>query len=159
MSLNLTLKIVTALLPRDYREHVIGDLKERGFRLRDAISILPSVWISYFRRTRIPWLNILCGFLAGGSLAVLMKMPYSIGSIFIVMYVVDAWRRKLHFRWKQFSTQMMFVFAAMNAATYFGPVMRMSRQQQDFFAFAVVLLFMIRQIQARRLHREINRPK
>lgn len=38
MGLNLTRKIVSALLPCDYREHVHGDLEERGFR-----AVWPSI--------------------------------------------------------------------------------------------------------------------
>ncbi len=42
--------IVGALLPRDYREQVLGDLHERGFRLLDIASVVPQVWWSYLRR-------------------------------------------------------------------------------------------------------------
>ncbi len=43
-------RIVGGLLPRDRREQVLGDLQERGFRLRDFSSVLPRVWWSHFRR-------------------------------------------------------------------------------------------------------------
>ncbi len=43
-------RIVSALLPRDYREQIVGDLEERGFRPRDVLSVLPSVWWSCMLR-------------------------------------------------------------------------------------------------------------
>jgi hypothetical protein len=40
-------RIVNALLPREYRAQVLGDLQERGFLLRDIVSTLPCVWWTY----------------------------------------------------------------------------------------------------------------
>jgi hypothetical protein len=45
--------ITRALLPRDYREQVLGDLAERGFRFRDALSVLPHIWWSAIRRSAL----------------------------------------------------------------------------------------------------------
>ena len=42
--------IVKSLLPHDYREQVLGDIQERGFRLRDVASVLPRVWWSCLLR-------------------------------------------------------------------------------------------------------------
>ncbi len=39
------------LLPADYREQVLGDLQERGFRLRDVVDVLPRIWGSFIVRT------------------------------------------------------------------------------------------------------------
>jgi hypothetical protein len=48
-------RIIAALLPRNVREHVLGDLTERGFNFRDIANVLPGVWWSYLRRiTAIP---------------------------------------------------------------------------------------------------------
>jgi hypothetical protein len=44
------IRIVAALLPRNVREHVLGDLAERGFNLHDIANVLPRVWWSHFRR-------------------------------------------------------------------------------------------------------------
>jgi hypothetical protein len=41
---------IAALLPPEAREHVLGDLEESGFRLRDAVSAVGASWASYFRR-------------------------------------------------------------------------------------------------------------
>jgi uncharacterized membrane protein YbjE (DUF340 family) len=46
--------IVSALLPADYREQVLGDLQERGFRLTDVATAVPQVWWSHFLRGRSP---------------------------------------------------------------------------------------------------------
>ncbi len=40
-------RLLSALLPLDYRDQVLGDLQERGFLLRDILSVLPRVWWSY----------------------------------------------------------------------------------------------------------------
>jgi len=42
--------LVSLLIPDTYREQVLGDLQERGFRVRDILSILPSVWWSRLYR-------------------------------------------------------------------------------------------------------------
>jgi hypothetical protein len=44
-------RFLAAWLPRDYREQVLGDLQERGFRLRDIASVIPQVWWSCLRRS------------------------------------------------------------------------------------------------------------
>jgi hypothetical protein len=38
------------LLPFEYREQVLGDLAERGYRLRDVVSVLPGLWWTAIRR-------------------------------------------------------------------------------------------------------------
>jgi len=43
--------IVSALLPIGYREQVLGDLQERGFRLGDIASAVPKIWWSYLHRS------------------------------------------------------------------------------------------------------------
>jgi len=43
--------IVRFLLPAEYREQVLGDLHERGFRFRDVVNVLPRVWGSSIVRT------------------------------------------------------------------------------------------------------------
>jgi hypothetical protein len=43
-------RVVRALLPRDYREQVLGDLEERGFLLRDIANAIPQVWWSHLHR-------------------------------------------------------------------------------------------------------------
>jgi hypothetical protein len=40
-------RLLAALLPAESREHVLGDLAERGYRLRDIASVLPRVWFSH----------------------------------------------------------------------------------------------------------------
>src|SRR5262245_16215158 len=45
------LKILAALLPREYREQVLGDLEERGVRPSDIVNVLPGVWTSHLRRS------------------------------------------------------------------------------------------------------------
>jgi hypothetical protein len=48
-------RIIAALLPRNVREHVLGDLAERGYHFHDIANVLPLVWWSSFRRiTAIP---------------------------------------------------------------------------------------------------------
>ncbi|MFM2125960.1 MAG: hypothetical protein RL328_2411 [Acidobacteriota bacterium] len=42
--------LIAALLPPESREHVLGDLEESGFRLRDATSAVGAAWGSSFRR-------------------------------------------------------------------------------------------------------------
>jgi hypothetical protein len=42
--------VVAALLPFESRDHVLGDLEERGFRVRDVVNVLPLVWWSYWVR-------------------------------------------------------------------------------------------------------------
>ena len=50
--------LISRLLPRDYREQVLGDLQERGFSVRDIASVLPRIWWSAARRTlRVPNLS------------------------------------------------------------------------------------------------------
>jgi hypothetical protein len=44
-------RLLAALLPSDSREHVLGDLEQRGFRLRDIASVLPTVWFAHLRRS------------------------------------------------------------------------------------------------------------
>jgi hypothetical protein len=47
-------KLITSLLlPAGYREQVLGDLQERGFRMGDAAGVLPRVWWSHARRSFI----------------------------------------------------------------------------------------------------------
>jgi hypothetical protein len=46
--------IISTLLPADYREHVLGDLQERGLSLRDIASVVPQVWWSHLRRAWNP---------------------------------------------------------------------------------------------------------
>ncbi len=43
-------KVVSLLLPAPYRQQVLGDLQERGFRARDIASVLPRVWWSHLNR-------------------------------------------------------------------------------------------------------------
>jgi len=51
-------RIIAALLPRNVREHVLGDLTERGYKIHDITNVLPRVWWSYFRRiTAIPFVE------------------------------------------------------------------------------------------------------
>jgi hypothetical protein len=52
---------LASLLPAEYREQVLGDLHERGFRLRDIVSTIPRVWWSHLRRTCTPPTNIPAG--------------------------------------------------------------------------------------------------
>jgi hypothetical protein len=42
---------VSPLLPAAYREQVLGDLQERGFRLTDIASVLPRIWWSHLLRS------------------------------------------------------------------------------------------------------------
>jgi hypothetical protein len=44
-------KFIGVLLPFQYREPVLGDLEERGFRMADIASVLPRVWCSHARRS------------------------------------------------------------------------------------------------------------
>lgn len=44
-------KLTSALLPAAYREQILGDLQERGFRAADVTSVLPGVWWSHLRRS------------------------------------------------------------------------------------------------------------
>lgn len=45
------LRLIAALLPHDYREQVLGDLTEGGYRWQDALSMLPRIWWSHLRRS------------------------------------------------------------------------------------------------------------
>ena len=38
------------LLPPGDRAELLGDLRERGFRLADIVSVIPSAWIAHLRR-------------------------------------------------------------------------------------------------------------
>jgi hypothetical protein len=42
--------LVQSLLPTAYREQVLGDLQERGFRLTDIASVLPRIWWTHAAR-------------------------------------------------------------------------------------------------------------
>lgn len=42
--------VISALLPIEKREQILGDLEERGFRPLDVANVLPLVWWSYWVR-------------------------------------------------------------------------------------------------------------
>jgi len=44
-------RILAALLPAGSREHVLGDLEERGFRVRDVVNVIPRLWWSQWLRS------------------------------------------------------------------------------------------------------------
>lgn len=44
-------RLLSTLLPSAYRDQVVGDLHERGFRLADIAGTVPRVWWSNFRRS------------------------------------------------------------------------------------------------------------
>jgi hypothetical protein len=61
MGLKLLAALLPIVIPRDAREHVMGDLIERasakdsngferGLRLRDVVNVLPRVWFAHVRR-------------------------------------------------------------------------------------------------------------
>lgn len=81
MGLKFTRKLVTALLPNDYREHVLGDLEERGFRLRDIVSVLPRVWIGALRRANVPWDYAAIAAILGLDIAATIRMPYGLAAL------------------------------------------------------------------------------
>jgi hypothetical protein len=64
------IRITRALLPADYREQVLGDLEERGFRLRDIASVLPRVWWSSTMRQ---WIGPVPQMAAASDAAVLAR--------------------------------------------------------------------------------------
>jgi len=158
MGLNLTRRIVTALLPNDYREHVLGDLEERGFRLRDAISVLPGIWMSRLQRNRFPWLGLFCGVVVGGCLAKAIKMPYSVGSVVILLFAIIGLRGKPNLRVSPISIQMVYVLGTVDTVAYFWPSFTLSRQQIAF-VIAMILLFIFHQMRARRVQRETDSLK
>lgn len=43
-------QLLSAFLPHDRREQILGDLHERGFRFFDIVNIVPRVWISHLVR-------------------------------------------------------------------------------------------------------------
>lgn len=88
MGLNLTHKIVNALLPRDYREHVIGDLEERGFRPRDIFSVLPGVWIGALLRANLPWDYAAMAAILGLDIASATRMPYGLAALIAFVFAV-----------------------------------------------------------------------
>ncbi len=47
-------QLINALLPTAYREQVLGDLHERGFRPRDIVNVVPRIWWSHLTRFPTP---------------------------------------------------------------------------------------------------------
>ena len=76
--------ILAALLPESSREHVLGDLEERGFRFGDIVNVLPRVWWSH-------WIRSLTAppFVAGGASDAALRRR----ALYDVLFVTYAYPR------------------------------------------------------------------
>ena len=187
MGLNLTRRIITALLPNDYREHVLGDLEERGFRMRDVVSVLPRVWLSALRRVNFPWHHAVWYGVLGLTIASMTGMPYGVASIVVsafalvgllvpdvpaslsVLSVSEQHKFLERARKREFLErarnqarwgfpQIALLPSVNHIASYLWP--SITKFQQIWFAILWTILFVaLGQIRARRLQQELNSLK
>lgn len=157
VDLNLVRKITAALLPDDYREHILGDLEERGFRLRDVVSVLPRIWLSHLRRS--PWSPVVYFAAWGGYLAALIGMPYGVAAIVVSIFAVAGLcnRFVLQQNMARFRIlyQVFLVQAAERILPYLWP--SVTRPQRAVFFIASIFLFIgLPWLRARRFQKPNN---
>ena len=90
MDLKFRRRLVSALLPFEYREHVLGDLEERRFPLLDVVSIFPRVWLTHLRRDSFTSFRGLPLAVVAAFFCAVIKMPYSVAAVVVPAFVVAA---------------------------------------------------------------------